>query len=339
MSRKTTIYDIARYLKISPASVSYVINGVDKVSKETKERVLAAIKELGYSKDTNAVYLSTGKSNTVALFLPSDDLSIAFSQNPFYGEFLGSFIKRIQRKGFDLLIEPLIESKDFSKWLRGKNLRGIITLGKFPLDYFKAIKSLDIPCVLVDVYEDYASEYTTLRINDSDGSYMATEYLINNGHKDIAFLAGDIETSEIDNRRYLGYKAALKDYGIELKEEYIFKAEATFDGGLKASKDIMENKNITALVCAADILAMGVMKGYYLENKRIPDDLSIIGFDDINSAELVSPALTTIKQDIMEKGRLASKLLIDSLLSNDRSIKHLVIQPKLIERESVKKIK
>ena len=100
----------------------------------------------------------------------------------------------------------------------------------------------------------------------------------------------------------------------------------------------MENKNITALVCAADILAMGVMKGYYLENKRIPDDLSIIGFDDINSAELVSPALTTIKQDIMEKGRLASKLLIDSLLSNDTSIKHLVIQPKLIERESVKKI-
>lgn len=339
MSRKTTIYDIARYLQISPASVSYVINGVDKVSKETKERVLAAIKELGYSKDTNAVYLSTGKSNTVALFLPWDDLSLAFSQNPFYGEFIGSFIKRVQRKGFDLLIEPLIESKDFSKWLRSKNLRGIITIGKFPIEYYKAIKSLEIPAVLVDVYEDYASEYTTLRINDSDGSYMATEYLIQNGHKHIAFLCGNVETSEIDNRRFLGYKAALKDYGIEFKDEYLFQTEATFDAGLEISKEIMNNKDITALVCAADILAMGVMRGYYENKMRIPDDLSIVGFDDIQSAKLVNPALTTIKQDIMEKGRLASKLLIDSINENEDSIKHLVLQPKLIERESVLKIK
>ena len=125
MSRKTTIYDIARYLKISPASVSYVINGVDKVSKETKERVLAAIKELGYAKNSNAVYLSTGKSNIVALFLPWDDLSLAFSQNPFYGEFLGSVSKRIQRKGYDLLVEPLLEAKDFARWIKGKSFTWI----------------------------------------------------------------------------------------------------------------------------------------------------------------------------------------------------------------------
>ena len=337
MSRKTTIYDIARYLKISPASVSYVINGVDKVSKETKEKVLAAIKELGYAKDTNAVYLSTGKSNTVALFLPWDDLSLAFSQNPFYGEFLGSLSKRIQRKGYDLLLEPLIETKDFAKWVKGKGLRGIIMLGKFPIEYYKAIKLLDIPAVLVDVFEEYASEYTTLRINDSDGSYIATQYLIEQGHKNIGFLSGNIETSEVDNRRYLGYAAALKDHDIPVKKEYLFQTEPTFDAGLKMSKEIMNNSDITALVCAADILAMGVMRGYYENNKRIPENLSIIGFDDIQSAKLVYPALTTIKQDIMEKGRLASKLLIDAINGNDKDIKHLVMQPSLIIRESVAK--
>ena len=338
MSRKTTIYDIARYLKISPASVSYVINGIDKVSKETKEKVLAAIKELGYSKDTNAVYLSTGKSNTIALFLPWDDISLAFSQNPFYGEFLGSVSKRIQRKGFDLLVEPLMEAKDFAKWIKGKSLIGIIMLGKFPIEYYNAIKSLDIPAVLVDVYEDYASEYTTLRINDSDGSYIATEYLIQNGHKNIAFIAGDIETSEVDNHRYIGYKAALKDYNLPIKKENLFICEPTFDAGLEMSKKIMENKSITAVVCAADILAMGVIRGYYENGKKLPQDLSIIGFDDIQSAKLVFPALTTVKQDIMEKGRLASKLLIDAIVGNDKSIKHLVMQPQLVIRQSVNKI-
>ena len=338
MSRKTTIYDIARYLKISPASVSYVINGIDKVSKETKEKVLAAIKELGYSKDTNAVYLSTGKSNTIALFLPWDDLSLAFSQNPFYGEFLGSVSKRIQRKGFDLLVEPLIEAKDFSKWIKGKSLRGVILLGKFPVEYYKAIKTLDIPAILVDVYEDYASEYTTLRINDSDGGYIATEYLIENGHKNIAFISGNIETSEVDNHRYLGYAAALKDHNIPLKNEYIFSCEPTFDGGLEVAKKIMMDKSITAVVCAADILAMGIIRGYYENDKKLPNDLSIVGFDDIQSAKLVYPALTTVKQDIMEKGRLASKLLIDAIIGNDKSIKHLVMQPQLIVRKSVNKI-
>ncbi len=335
MSSKTTIYDIARYLKVSPATVSYVINGVDKVSKETKEKVLAAIKELGYSKDTNAVYLSTGKSNLIALFLPFEDLSVAFSQNPFYGEFLGSIAKRIQRKGFDLLIEPLFEAKDFAKWIKGKSLRGIIMLGKFPLEYYKSIKTLEIPAVLVDVFEEYASEFTTLRINDSDGTYLATEYLIEQGHTEIAFLSGDVVDSEVDNRRYKGYVAALKDHGIPVKDEYLFQTGATFDAGHEISKEIANNPNITALVCAADILAMGVMRGYYEMKKHIPEDLSVVGFDDIQSAMLVSPPLTTVKQDIMEKGRLVSKLLIDAINGGDQSAKHLVMQPTLVIRESV----
>ncbi|MBP5216305.1 MAG: LacI family DNA-binding transcriptional regulator [Bacilli bacterium] len=334
MSRKTTIYDIARYLKISPASVSYVINGVNKVSKETKEKVLAAIKELGYQKDTNAVYLSTGKSNTIALFVPSEDLSTAFAQNPFYGEFFGSFAKRIQRKGFDLLIEPALEAKNFAKWIKGKSLRGIATIGKFPHEYYEVIKQLEIPAVLVDVFEEYASEFTTLSINDSDGSYLATEHLLEQGHREIAFLSGEIEHSEVDKRRYLGYAAALKDHGIPLKEEYLFQSEATFDAGLAVSKKIMDNPNITGLVCAADILAMGVIRGYYENKKHIPEDLSIVGFDDIQIAKLVSPPLTTIKQDINEKGRLAAKLLIDAMLGEDKEAKHLVIQPTLVVRES-----
>ena len=235
-------------------------------------------------------------------------------------------------------MEPLLEAKDFAKWIKGKSLRGIIMLGKFPVEYYNAIKALDIPAVLVDVYEDYASEYTTLRLNDSDGSYLATQHLIENNHKNIAFLSGNIETSEVDNHRYLGYAAALKDNNIPVKKEFLFTGEPTFDMGLEVSKQLMNNPEITAVVCAADILAMGVIRGYYEAHKQIPEDLSIVGFDDIQSAKLVFPGLTTIKQDIMEKGRLASKLLIDAIVGNDKEIKHLVLQPTLLVRESVKKI-
>ena len=119
-------------------------------------------------------------------------------------------------------MEPLLEAKDFARWIKGKSLSGIIMLGKFPVEYYRAVKSLEIPAVLVDVFEDYASEYTTLRINDSDGSYSATQHLIENGHKNIAFISGNIETSEVDNRRYLGYVSALKDYDIPVKNEYLF---------------------------------------------------------------------------------------------------------------------
>ena len=335
MSRKTTIYDIARYLKVTPATVSYALNNVSKVSEETRMKVLEAAKELGYSRDYNAVSLSTGKTHLMVLFLPLEDISKAFLENQFYGEFIGSFEKQIQKHGYDLLIQPSIEEKELLPWLRGRGVDAIVCIGSFPKHYYKAFKTINKPVVLVDVFDEKCEEFNNVRIEDKDGTYFATEYLIKKGHRDIAFVSGDYHSSVVDQRRFEGYKEALSDYDIEFKDEYIFVSDVSVDAGAILAKEIM-NSHVTAAMCAADSLAIGLMNGYRNVGKDIPNDLSIIGFDDIQAANIVYPGLTTVKQNISEKGRLSAKLLLDDLKNKEISHKNLILNPELIIRGTVK---
>lgn len=338
MSKKVTIYDIARYLHVTPATVSYALNNVSKVSEKTRRKVLEAAKELGYSRDYNAVSLSTGKTHLMALFLPLEDISQAFLENPFYGEFIGSFEKQIQKYGYDLLIQPTMEEKTMLPWLRGRGVDAIVVIGSFPKHYHKAFKTIAKPVVLVDAFSELASEYNNVRIEDQDGTYLATKYLIDNGHKNIAFISGDLENSIVDQRRYLGYKEALEEANIPLNEEYVFVIDISVAAGIEVSKKLMENREITAAMCAADTIAIGIMNGYRTALKDIPRDLSVIGFDDIISARIVYPGLTTVKQDISEKGRLAAKLLLDDLKNKEISKKTITLNPELVIRGTVKKI-
>ena len=336
MSKKVTIYDIARYLHVTTATVSYALNNVSKVSEETRKQVLDAAKELGYSRDYNAVSLSTGKTHLMAVFLPLEDIYRAFLENSFYGEFLGSFEKQIQRYGYDLLIEPLMSEKDLLPWLRGRGVDASAVIGVFPKHYYKAFKTIGKPLVLVDVFDENCLEFNNVRIEDKYGSYMATEYLIKNGHQNIAFVSGNVFNSVVDQRRIDGYKEALEEYHIPFKEERVYVSEVASDGGLAISKLLMENKDVTAVVCAADSIAIGIMNGYRSSGKDIPNDLSIIGFDDILSARIVYPALTTVKQNIAEKGRLAAKLLLDDLKNKELNHKILTLTPELVIRGTVK---
>ncbi len=339
MSKKVTIYDIARYLHVTPATVSYALNNVSKVSEDTRKEVLAAAKELGYSRDYNAVSLSTGKTHLIALFLPLDDIYRAFVENSFYGEFIGSFEKQIQKYGYDLLIEPLMNEKDLLPWLRGRGVDAAAVIGVFPKHYYKAFKTINKPVVLVDAFDENSQEFNNIRVEDKDGTYLATEYLIKNGHTNIAFASGNYLNSVVDQRRVDGYKKALDEYNIPYKEEYMYISEVGSDGGLAISKNIMDNKDITAVVCAADSLAIGIMNGYRSSGKDIPNDLSIIGFDDIISSRIVYPALTTVKQNISEKGRVAAKLLLDDLKNKELNHKTVILNPELIIRGTVKAIK
>ena len=338
MSKKVTIYDIAKYLRVTPATVSYALNNVSKVSEETRKKILDTAKELGYSRDYNATSLSTGKTHLMALFLPVADISKAFLENPFYGEFIGGFVKQIKRFDYDLLIQPQMDEKELLPWLRGRGVDAIAVLGGLPKHYRKAFKTFNKPVVLVDTFDDHCEEYNNVRISDNDGCYFATEYLIKEGHKNIAFISADINNSIVDKRRFDGYKEALQDYQIPFHKEYIYTCTISFDEGLRMSKEIMKNKKVTAIVCAADMLAIGIINGYANEGKSVPEDLSVVGFDDIYSAKLMNPPLTTIKQDIVEKGRLAAKLLLDDLKNKELNHKIITLNPELIIRNSVKRI-
>lgn len=338
MKKRTSIYDIAKYLNVSPATVSYVINGKKKVSEETQKKVFAAIEELGYVPDHNARTLSTGKSHLIGLFLPLDDASIAFLQNPFYVEFIGGLEQGIANYDYDIVIGYKKNQNNFKDWAISRGLDGIVMLGTYPKNVYEDIKKLNIPVVLTDVYEEYAEEFHNIRIDDEKGMYLSTKHLIENGHTNIGFV-GARSYSLVDKTRYKGYIKALKENNIEVDENNVFECFATFDDGYNIADKILANKNITGVVCSADIIAIAIVKRFKELGKEIPKDLSIVGFDDIQDAKYIFPGVTTIRQDIGKKGNNAAKIIIDCLENESNVNKVITLEPRLVKRESVKNIK
>lgn len=337
MKKKISIYDIAKYSGVSPAAVSYVINGVNKVSEETKIRVLAAIEELGYVPDHNARSLSTGKSHLIGLFLPLNDASIAFLQNPFYVEFIGGLEQGIANYDYDIVIGCQKNQYNFKDWAISRGLDGVVMLGTYPKNVYDDIKKLNIPVALTDVYEDYSKEFHNIRIDDEKGTYIATKHLIENGHTKIGFV-GCRDLSFVDKQRYDGYVKAMKEHDLSISEDAFYHSFATFDDGIKVADNIMIKNNVTAIVCAADIIAIGIIRRYIEKGKKVPEDLSVVGFDDIQDAKYIYPGLTTVHQDIGKKGKLAAELILKSLRDKVNEASLVITEPSLVIRESVKKI-
>lgn len=338
MKNKISIYDVAKKAGVSCASVSYVVNGVNKVSEKTKAKILRCIDELGYIPDNGARYLTTGRSHYVGLLLPTF-ASVAFEQNPFYGEFIGGLEEVLSAHDYDLVVSGVKENRDYRSWFMSRSFDAVVLLGKYPKAVYDAIKKMNIPTVLIDVYEEYAKRFNNIRINDKEGTYLATKYLIEQGHTNIGFISGDASRSMLDKKRFEGFEMAMLEINLPIREENIYSTVATFDGGHSIAKQIMENTDMTAIVCAADILAIGIMR-YYIENgKKLPEALSIVGFDDIRDCAYVYPGLTTVHQDIRLKGSMAADILIDSLNNPDAAKKSIELQPYLVVRQSVKKIK
>ena len=337
LARKVSIYEVAKYVGVSAAAVSYVINGVDKVGPKTKAKIMQGIEELGYVPSHNAVALSTGRNNLISLFLPLPEPSEAFLENPFYGEFIGGLEQEIANSEFDLIISALKDQNRFEFWARSRGVDGVVIIGFLPDVIKNTLKKLSMPTVLVDIYDEEASAFNNVHINDERGEFEATNYLIQHGHKRIAYL-GNIDTSPIDKKRFSGYERAMREAQLPFNEHLIFTTTTTFDGGYAAGERIAQCPDITAVCCAADILAIGLMRRYFEMGKNIPRDLSVIGFDDIQAAAYLSPGLTTIRQDIGEKGHLAAKILMEALKSDSKAKKNVILEPNLIVRQSVKSI-
>lgn len=334
MGEKVSIYDIAKYLNISSATVSYVINGVDKVSEKTKKKVLQAVEELGYVPSYTARALSTGKSGLIGVLLPLEDASIAFTQNPFYGEFIGGIEQCLAKYNYDLVISVSKKERSIIDWVKSRGLDGLILLGSCEKNVYEQLASLDVPVVLTDDYGEYASGFHNVRSNDDYGMYIATKYLLNLGHQRIGFI-GNPDAYPIDRLRYEGYRKALEEQHCPFHTLYV--SDATFDGGYAIGSNILEEKRVSAVLCSGDMLAIGLMKKIREMGCDTPKDLSVIGYDDIMVANVVYPGLTTIHQDVGEKGFRSAQIIIDTLENDRKGNISIQIKPKLVIRNSVKK--
>lgn len=336
--KKIGIKDIADYCGVSIATVSYVINGKEKVSPKKRQEVWNAIKELKYNPNMNARALSKGESKLIGILLPlveeKDRISNLISDNPFYMEFISGVAMATQDRGYDILIAGANNKLDFKRWISQRSLDGVITFGAIPSDFYQIIKDEEVPCCLVD--SDEIEGFLSVSIDDELGCYLATKHLLDLNHKKIGFACASLDKSHVNQKRWKGYKRALSEYGIDYDKNLCFEDDVSYDSGRRIAVQVLKDKSITGLVCTSDTIAIGVIKEYNERQIKIPEHLSIVGFDDIKISSFITPGLTTVKQDVTLKAKMATDYLISSLTNKEREKIKTVLTPTLIIRNSTK---
>ncbi|MBS1418743.1 MAG: LacI family transcriptional regulator [Clostridia bacterium] len=336
---RATLKDVAELAGVSAATVSYVLSGKRTISEETKARVLEAIEQLDYVPDLNARGLSMRDSKLIGVVVPQTEPGERLMfQNSFYSEVLGSIEYYARQKGYHILISATDANESYLTLARQRNLDGIIVIGMYPDEFYHEMKKTQIPIVLIDSYcNDHY--YHNIRIDDAYGSYLATRHLLEKGHRDIAFFSGQMKENGVMKKRLLGYQQALDEFRVEFKGEYVFEGQIDYQSGVElAGKLTASSQGITAIVAAADILAIGAVKGLYEAGKTVPGDYSIVGFDDLEISQYLTPGLTTVKQQISLKGQKAVELLLKHIESPSLPKQEEILPLELVERGSVKKI-
>ncbi len=337
--KRVSIKDVAKEAGVSASTVSYVLNSTptESISPETARRVMDAVKKLGYIPNLNARSLSSRRSNMIGVLIPQTEpgKELMFS-NPFYGELLSSIEYTARQHGYHLLLSGTKEDQDYLSIAQNRGVDGIIIVGTYPGENLNALKQLGVPIVLVDSYvKDEA--FHTIGIEDREGARMATRYLIEKGHRQIAFVSGSIRENGVNIKRYQGYCDAMQSAGLSVDEQSIYSGTVDYDYGITAAKEyVARGKKQTAAFVSADVISMGLIKGLQQNHVRVPEDLSIVSFDDVYLARMANPALTTVHQDIGEKGKQAVQLILDAAGFKEHRHTECILPLSLVERESVR---
>lgn len=335
-----TLKDIANLTGLSATTISNVIHGrSNRVSPETVERVNNAIRELGYVPNMSARSLASKSSSVVAFInhvIIQDDSTMM--EDPFHSTAIGTIERSLKQNGYFLMLRTVKTTEELISLLQNWNVDGIFLTGVFNDAFFDALTSCQVPIVLIDSYVRNEGVYN-VGLEDFHGTYLSTSHLIENGHRQIGFATPALKDGGVLQQRFLGYQAALKDHGISYDPSMIFEYEMDQIQSCFAAADaIAAHGNITGLVTAADQLAAGIMAGLRRRGIRVPEDLSVVGFDDLPLCELLNPPLTTIHQDMRQKAEFAAEVMIHLLHGELPAQANTVFPVRLVERESVRKI-
>lgn len=333
MKKRATIRDVAERAGVSKTTVSYVINDVKKVSAETKLRVSEAIKELSYEPDFTAISLTKRKSHLIGIVLPLLNESIAtiMEENTYFSEMISAIEKAARENGFDILLTGLSEPDDYRPWVQKRRLDGLLFLGLFPESIYKEMRSMDIPAILIDTYEKHTGSYPSVNIDDEKGGYLAAKHLLELGHRQIAFVTTGLN-NPVEENRYSGYLRAFQEAGIDAPSSETAESVHSFQCGYATGEKLLQSDLYSAVICTSDITALGMMRAVHDAGRKVPQDLSITGFDDIHISRYVTPSLTTIRQHIRTKGTLAGEKLIAAMKGGQPEAE--VLDVELVIRES-----
>ncbi len=336
----STIYDIAKKSGFSASTVSKALNNYDNISQKSKDKIMAVAKELNYIPNASARGLMTRKSYVIGLLVFEEDKEAMIHSH--LSGIMGSFKNYVEAKGYDLLFvnSSVKDGLTYYERCRYRSLDGLlISMGEQSGESKKQVEELlksDLPIVSVEsIYENI----NTVLCNNYKGSIQAMEYLYFLGHRKIVYI--DVESpSDSSTQRLKAYKDFLKEKDIKLEENMIVTSKGFKKRhGIKAAEKILENgfSNLpTAIFCICDEVAIGVMEALKAQDVKVPEDISIIGFDDIKVAEYVG--LTTIKQNRKLIGEIAGEKLLAQI--EGATEKEVVrTETKLVVRNTCKSIK
>ena len=333
--KKVTIRDIAREAGVSVATVSNVLNGVNKCKAETKQRVEDIVLKLGYKPNISAKTLATRRSGLIGLVVHEDENRHQMSHMNTLINGMNAAIRG--HENYDLIITEVFRggSHEFLKdWITKRDLEGIIFIGGYEEELLGSVEKLSIPMVMVDNYNEEIVRASYIHSEDTLGSYLAVEHLIEKGYKNIAFVSGNLEENEVYRRRFYGYKAAIEEYGLRLTEDYIFQTEEGFSSGYDITSEIIKNKEIDAIFFTYSEGALGSLRYLNKNSVRVPEELGVISFGNLDAWEYTTPSLTSIDQQICHKGKIAVKMMMDKINKNTEYPREISIPVKIIKRET-----
>lgn len=339
-----TLKDIAAEAGVSIMTVSNVINGNhSKVSQKNIEKIQKIIKKHNYVPNLTARSLTAKSSKIIGVIVPIKSSFENIFNDPYISQLFGIIQNVIRENGYYLMVRSVKNVSDISTLIKNWNMDGAIFL--MP-DYdnliYSILKENRLPMVFLDSYSK-ADNILSVGINDYKGGYIATRYLINNGHKKILF-AGPCHN---DNnapihqilQRLEGYKAALSEFNIPYNENLVVDVEPNYEIGISLGRSISNKEfDATAVFTTADIMAIGIMEGVKLNGMIVPNDLSIIGFDNLLPSIYATPKLTTISQDIEAKATIAVNLLIEYIEKGSVTNNKITLDVEITERQSVKQL-
>lgn len=328
--KKVTIKDVAKAAEVSYATVSRVINE-QSVSAEKRARVQRAIDDLGYIANPSARSLAGGKTHVVGVLVPN-------LGNEYINQVLQGIDEALREQNYDLMLYTTQQRADkearYTQALTNGLIDGLLLLVPFyPDKYLAALRKQHFPHVLIDQSER-TSASPTIAAENCQGAWAATRYLLELGHRSIGFIKGIPELASAQER-FLGYQYALAEYGLTVNEKLVREGHFDQRRGFDAASQLLALPDPpTAIFAANDASSIGVLQAARHAEVRVPEDLSIVGFDDVPRAVQTYPALTTVHQPLVEMGKAAVSLLNHYIEEPTRTVQHITFDTCLIVRNT-----
>jgi len=336
-----TLKEIAKEAGVSVMTVSNVVNGnLTKVSKENAARIQKIIRDRKYVPNSPARSLAKSNSNIIAIILRGDQNENSL-QSPHNATLIGTMIQKIQKLGYYTMVNIVQSPEDISKSLRTWNVEGAIFLGMFDDEIERIYQVYDAPMVFIDSYSDLR-RLSNIGIDDYKGGKLAAQHLLERGHRNIAFVGPPTKHNGVIQHRFAGFCDGLKERGISLNPHLHFILESDVQPGaiIDTGKKIANMYgDVTAAFVTSDQIGSYLIRGLCVSQIRVPDDFSIVGFDNLMISTQITPQLTTISQDLDQKASLSVEVLFRQLKTPGSPAESLVLGVELIERESVASIK